>query len=289
MHVVRAGETLASIAKHYYGKENKEKVLVRENSLFAYGGSKIIPGVRLVIPHVSYHRVEKGETWRSIADHYYGAPTRAFILLDFNKAKPGLQPDPGSVIIVPYPLRHVAEGRESYKDLSTSYYGSADHVGRIKRFNKKTGKGLTRGELVLVPVIDLKLSSAGKAATSEEKQKKKGESGAREGDLQFQEDAKSGIEKVRSMAREGRYVAALALGNQLVAQGMLSEGQKVSLHLELARGYLALGEKDLALDSASLILRLRPRIEFEEARISPKLRRLFERARAKIKTSSKDS
>ncbi len=60
VHVVRPGETLASIAERYYGDPRRESVLVAENGLTSEGGSAIVVGLRLSIPTVSYHRVKEG-------------------------------------------------------------------------------------------------------------------------------------------------------------------------------------------------------------------------------------
>ncbi|HJL30768.1 MAG TPA: LysM domain-containing protein, partial [Polyangiaceae bacterium LLY-WYZ-15_(1-7)] len=73
-HVVREGETLASIAERYYGDPRRENVLVAENGLTAQGGSPIEVGLRLQVPYVTYHRVQPGETWQELARRFYGDP-----------------------------------------------------------------------------------------------------------------------------------------------------------------------------------------------------------------------
>src|SRR5688500_6260615 len=84
VHVVRPGETLASIAQTYYGDPRRESVLVAENGLTAQGGAAIVVGLRLVVPWVEYHRVVEGETWIQLAQRFYGDGRRAFILIEAN-------------------------------------------------------------------------------------------------------------------------------------------------------------------------------------------------------------
>src|SRR4051812_33481720 len=66
-HVVKKGETLAQIAERTYGKVEMEQLLVAANGLDAGGGIPIVPGLRLEVPALGYHRVTAGETWAGLA------------------------------------------------------------------------------------------------------------------------------------------------------------------------------------------------------------------------------
>src|SRR5690606_25314605 len=62
VHVVQPGDTLASLAEHIYGKIQHERLLVAANSLEVEGGIRIVAGMRLEVPALSYVRVSRGQT-----------------------------------------------------------------------------------------------------------------------------------------------------------------------------------------------------------------------------------
>ena len=161
VHVVREGETLASIAQRYYGDPRRESVLVAENGLEAQGGVSIVVGLRLLVPAVAYHRVLPGETWASIAERYFGSAARAFAIQEANESVEGAQPAEGAELLIPYPLRHVADQRATVQRVAQSYGESADAVRTIRRFNDLRSTRLTRGQVILVPVRDLLMSEEG--------------------------------------------------------------------------------------------------------------------------------
>ena len=67
-HAVQEGDTLASIAQRYYGDPTREAVLREANRMRGAAENELIQGSWLFIPMVSFHRVEKTETWRSIRE-----------------------------------------------------------------------------------------------------------------------------------------------------------------------------------------------------------------------------
>lgn len=274
VHVVRLGETLASIAQAYYGDPRRDAVLIRENGLPEQADAPI-EGLRLVIPTVRYHRVTRGETWRSIAERYYADPNRAVALLKANNARGTQPPEEGAQLLVPYPLRHLAHGNDTMASISTQYYGHDEHR-LLRAFNGGRSK-VSRGQTILVPIFDLTLSRAGNdrlhsaiasaaPAASDEQQK-------------VQASVSRDIPTVREYVQAGRFLEATALGNQLLGRGQLTGNQEVSIQRELATAYIALGREDLAVSAFTRALDKQPDLELDSVRTSPRVLTALEAAK----------
>jgi LysM repeat protein len=274
VHVVRPGETLASIAEMYYGDARRESVLVAENGLTSEGGSSIVVGLRLSVPTVSYHRVQEGETWAVLATRFYGDPARAFALIEANRAASGEQPDPGAELLIPYPVRHVASQSDSLRKLSKTYYGSQKEEKTIRRFNQLKHAWVGRGQLLLLPIEDLVLSEKGKqraAAASA--------AAAEGGDVrEKQEEIDAELPALREHVRRGRYADAVAMANRLLGGGDVTAGQTVAIQRELGTALVALGRDDLAQEAFAAMLVEQPFTELDTVRTSPKVLAVFESA-----------
>lgn len=284
VHVVRPGETLASIADLYYGDPQRESILVTENGLATDGGSAIVVGLRLRIPTVGYHRVEQGETWPELAREYYGDSRRAFVLMEANGGHPGRQPDAGAELLIPYPLRHVAGAHETVRQVAQTYYSDRREASAVRRFNRLPRIRLERGEIVLVPLAGLKLSEAGRKLVEERtgKEREGGDVRAHQAEI----DAK--LPALRQHVRQGRYTEAVATGNRLVGSGDLKGSQIVTIQRELATAYVALGRQDLAVRAFQQALQHQPYLELDTSRTSPKVLRAFAEAKRTRKSGAEE-
>ncbi|MEM9072750.1 MAG: LysM domain-containing protein [Myxococcota bacterium] len=275
-HVVREGETLASISERYYGDPRREAVLVAENGLTAGGGAPIVVGLRLQIPTVSYHRVAAGETWAELARRFYGDSRRAFILVEANHGSSNEQPDEGAELLVPYPLRHVSGQNDNVLRIAKAYYGSGvEHARRLRRFNNLRYNRLDRGEIVLVPLSDLVLSEEGRSVIEQATGNTSPAGEVRELQAQIEED----LPQLQELLRRGRFAEAVGLGNRLLGTNVVTGNQIVTIQRELGTAYVALGHGDLATEAFRAALARQPDLQLDSVRTSPRVMRAFDRAK----------
>ncbi|MDB4989083.1 MAG: hypothetical protein JWN04_4261 [Myxococcaceae bacterium] len=276
VHVVRAGETLASIAQAYYGDPRRDVVLVRENGLPDQADATI-EGLRLLIPTVRYHRVVAGESWRSIAEHYYADPSRAVALLRANNVRGNAAPEEGAQLLIPYPLRHLAHASDSMATVSLQYYGHDEHR-LLRAFNGGKSK-VSRGQIILVPLFDLTLSQAGAERVQSIEVAAEGPAGSDE-TRRIQASVSRDIPTVREQVQRGHFLEATALGNQLLGRGQLTGNQEVSIQRELATAYVALAREDLAIGAFMRALDKQPDLELDSVRTSPRVLAALEAAKS---------
>ncbi|MBC7172077.1 MAG: LysM peptidoglycan-binding domain-containing protein [Polyangiaceae bacterium] len=275
-HVVRPGETLASIAQRYYGDPRRESVLVAENGLAAQGGAPIVVGLRLTVPWVRYHRVRAGETWPQLAERFYGDPRRAFVLQDANHTGTEQSPE-GAELLVPYPVRHVCGQNETLGRVATLYYASEEEgVRRLRRFNNLRLSRVTRGQVVLVPLSDLVLSEEGCRVIEAET----GASPAAGEVRSLQQRIEEQLPTLRAHVLAGRFTEAVALGNNLIGAGELTGNQLVSISRELGTAYVALDRMDLAIEAFRAALERQPDLHLDSRDTSPTVLEAMARARA---------
>lgn len=273
VHVVRAGETLASIAQAYYGDARRDEVLVAENGL-ADQSSALLEGLRVTVPVMRYHRVIRGESWRGIAERFYGDPNRAVALLKANEGKANIAPEEGTQLLIPYPLRYVARGHDSFASIASKFYGARDDGRMLRTFNGGRAK-IARGQLLLVPLLDLVFSTQGLARVESAST-----SQPRAAELsRVQSEVARDIPLLDEYVRAGRFLEAAALGNQLLGRGQLTGNQEISIQRQLATAYIALDREDLAIAAFSHALAKQPDLELDSVRTSPRILSALEAAK----------
>jgi LysM repeat protein len=274
VYVVKSGETLASIAQRFYGDALYEKVLVTENGLTGHGGVSIIAGMKLVVPYSSYYRVKSGDSWSKLAEQFYGSADRAHVIPQANNLSKDAVPEDNAQLLVPYAVRHVADQRDDLSNICEAYYGSLENLAALRRFNRLSRNKLKRTQVILIPMPKLVLSEQGRRIIEAHSGMKLADGSIRA--LQAQSDQR--LAQLREQVRRGRYLEAVAHGYELLGLGALTANQSVVVHSELATAFVALERDDLALKAFVAALALRPDLELDTAKTSPKVLTLLRKA-----------
>ncbi|MEM8607980.1 MAG: LysM peptidoglycan-binding domain-containing protein [Myxococcota bacterium] len=272
-HPVQEGDTLASIAERYYGDPTREAVL-REANRMRTDTSPLVPGSWLLIPTVAYYEVHSDDTWKSIALTLYGSEDRAAILTDANSASRRREPDEGTELLVPYPLRHVVAPGETLAKIAALYLADdSQGLKRLRRFNP--GARIERGRVVLVPLAGLRLVGEGRADAREAFEQAAGGGASR----RVQEEVEALMPELIKQVQLGKFEEAVALANRMLGMRRLTSSQTVTIQKELAVAYVALERIDLAEASFRTALSLQPNLELDSVRTSPRVLEAFNRSK----------
>ena len=274
MHPVQEGDTLASVAERYYGEPTRESVLREANRVRGNEVDELVVGSWLIIPTVAFYEVRPDDTWKSIAVELYGSADRAYTLIDANDASRRVEPDEGTELLVPYPLQHVVAPGETLAKIAKTYMGDDPRsLKRLRRFNP--GARIERGQIVLVPIFDLRLVGVGRSEAKEAFAEAVGGGASRVVQQQVDALLPSLIEQIKT----GRFEEAVALANRLLGMRRLTSSQTVTIQKELAVAYVALERSDLAEAAFRRALSLQPNLELDSVRTSPRVLEAFTRAR----------
>src|ERR1700722_6089806 len=166
-HIVKPGETLAQIAERIYGDGKRETVLVGANALDVQGGTIISAGMRLEVPAPGHHTVMQGETWAELALSWLGTSdiARTELLARNNKGVPWVPPVEGQEIEIPAVVTYIAGEGETVNTIASRFWGDPNRGWELNAYNGRDREGATvrRSEVVLVAMLGLRLTEAGRA------------------------------------------------------------------------------------------------------------------------------
>lgn len=152
-HRVRAGESVSSIAKRYYGSFEPAELVLRYN-----GRSEpvIHPGETLRIPYCETHAIRAGDTWSVLAERYLGRADAYPAIAALNGLDPASPLRVGQKIVMPVVLPHRLARGESLSAVSEKYYGTIGLSSMLATFNAiEDVRRLSVGQTLEIPLITL--------------------------------------------------------------------------------------------------------------------------------------
>lgn len=277
-HVAREGETIIQLAKRYYGNSDLSMVIRAANGFVHPDDGTLTPGEWVTIPETTPYQFQTGDTWETIANKYLASPERGIFLAKLNNYEDDTVPQEGTLIRIPYHLRHIFAANENLKSVTRLYYGRKGSTQFLQDYNLTRKKRFNRGEVLLVPLTDI--------AFTEEEQKRIEEERKhcfQNSDVDAQNQARDAIVRIKKSFENGDYIQMLSLAQQVLGRGKLTVPQLIGVHNYLAFTYVALGEDRLAFQSFEKALELEPGMELSPITTSPKIRKVFKRAKASLK------
>jgi LysM repeat protein len=145
-------ETLSHISLIHYGDPKKYVYIAAAN--FIADPNKVPKGKSLWVPTVWRYRLRKGDSLSKVAAKHLKDSKRADFLKWLNKIRNVRDLEPGTLITIPFLLRHRAQQGQSMVDVAKRYYFRSKETGLLRRFNGKRTNVLKPGEIVFVPIFD---------------------------------------------------------------------------------------------------------------------------------------
>jgi hypothetical protein len=269
-HIVKPGETLAQIAERMYASPKLEVVLVGANALDVQGGAVIVPGMRLEVPAPGHRTIVSGETWAALALLWLGSgdPARAELLALSNRGVPWVPPTEGQEIEIPAVITYIAGESETVNSIAARFWGDPNRGWELNPYNRREGVLVRRGEVVLVPMPNLKLTDAGKAEAKVAAERDATVAGIA---LEQQRRADADLPQLLADVRYGRYGEAVARGNRILGGGSLTRSQLATVHRSLLEAYVAIEARAAASAACAAWRANDPTAVVDPVRVSPKI------------------
>ncbi len=281
-HMARTGETLEQLAVRYYGSTNKTMLLRAANGFVHPDDGRLYGGERVEIPELTHYRIQDGDTWELLADRFLSSPARAPFLAEMNGFEIDEMPPVGTIIKIPYHLRHIFAKGESLTTLVKIYYNKKRSVEWLRNYNGPNKRKYGQGEVVIVPLIDLVFTPEESARIDEFRANRYSEK-----DLREQNAEREAIANLKVFYESGRYVEIVAEASRLIGYGKLTVPQEIGVQNYLAYAYVALDEWALAVKTFQRALELQPEMELSTITNSPKVLGAFNEAKRALQKSGR--
>ena len=148
----RPEESLSHVALIHYGESKKIVYLMAANGID--NPDKIAKGATLWVPTVWKYIIKKGDDLAQVAAKHLKDPKRADFLIWLNRIQDPKDVKPGTVLQIPFVLRHRAQSGQSMVDIAKRYYFTTRPTALLRKFNNQKTNALKAGDIVFVPIYD---------------------------------------------------------------------------------------------------------------------------------------
>ena len=290
-HVIRNGDTLSQIAKHYYGASWKSSYITCRNEL----DEKETPdeGRRIILPTSWIYTVRRGDSVGKIAKRFLGDIVRHKAIMAFNKLRNPYDLKVGAELIMPYHMRCLIQPGDTLHIIARRYYRQYAKIGAvvIKDYNKNQGE-LKPGRKLTIPIFDpmsLKLKEKGlpPIGNQTETNEDKPSGGSwlfgdnKESNKKPKKSDRLAIQRSYNIAvknyENGDFHVACDSFEELLVEDLI-EKEKARVMMYLGFCSIAFNDTDDALDYFQQWLRLQPDAKLDPITTSPKILMIFEEA-----------
>ena len=263
-HTIRKGESLAMVAKHYYGNASKAILLIAYNEVAE--PRHIKPGQRIAIPQITTYRVRKGDTLALIAKRYLNDVNKALGLAKINHIEDPKSLSPGTDVTLPVEIGYTVKKGDSLSTIAQEYYGDINAFGLIALYNGiKNPTNLEPGTRLILPIQDLEIIRTTPSRSSGQPRS-----------LPARNKGGAFLEAGVSDYFMGDYPGAVRKLREALTLGLTGSDNISKAHRFLAYSYVALNKREKARTSFKKALQVDPGLTLDPVYVSPKIIEIFQ-------------
>jgi len=155
VYKVKPGDTLDLVAAEIYGDHSQVVLIVAANKMTK--PRPLRPGEKLRVPRNREYVTAPGDKLPALAKTLLGDERRAWLLAGVNHLDDGAQLPAGTLLEIPLQTSHTPAGPEPLANIAQIYFGDPTQVDLIKRYNELEHDTLDKGEVIAIPMPNVKV------------------------------------------------------------------------------------------------------------------------------------
>jgi hypothetical protein len=277
VHRVRLGETLADIARHYYGTDAPAAVLAMANGLEPAARPRT--GDALRVPTAWNFTLRRSASLEELSRQLLGDRRRWQALVAFNNLGRKRRLKAGRSITVPFAISYLASSGDTYAELASRFLGSPRHGPVIAAYNfTPTASKPPPGTSIEIPIGHVRIAPLRMEELVNERLL--GLAGGPE------RERREALQEANALLRSGEYWGVPLRLLRLLAREIGSDEYIAEVYKLLAIAYVAVDREDLAVRTFHEALLRQPTLNLDQVSTSPKVLRAFIDAKSRLQRIS---